>query len=338
MGSTDILASAVAVPLPSSVRGTITVSIDVEDWHQLVTRRWSGQLPECSHHVESQVDRVLDIMDAHGVKGTFFVLGLVARAKPALVRKLADRGHEIGSHGTQHVPLHLLERRDVARELRESRELLADITGAPVVGFRAPEFSITEKNLWVLEEIAAAGYRYDSSIYPIVHPRYGVSTFARGPVKLTLETGPLWELPLATLPLATKNVPIAGGGYFRLFPGIALEQALRSLTRRGEHVMLYFHPYEFSSTPLTLAADVLPTSPVGRAKAAAWFVLQRLGRTRLPARAERAAKVARAIRCLDLVDALEVLDRTKQDGSHAISPASEVVSPSPSRSIADVRN
>lgn len=292
-------------PLPESVRGSITVSIDLEDWHQLVTRRFSGQLPACSANVDAQTDELLGVLDAHGLRATFFVLGLVARERPELVKRIAALGHEIASHGVEHHQLFKLDRAGVRAELRDSKKLLSDVTGQEVAGFRAAEFSIVASNCWALEELAEAGYRYDSSIYPIVHRRYGIADFPRSPARVSLPTGALWELPIGTLDTRWGNLPIGGGGYFRLLPGLALETAVRHLTGRGEHVMLYFHPYEFSRERLSLGPGELPPSPVARLRAALWIALQGVGRGRLRPRAERTIDVTRAIRAIDLVDELE---------------------------------
>ena len=315
------------------MRGTVTVSVDIEDWHQLVMRRMTGTMPDCSANVEDQTARVLDVLDERGVRGTFFVLGLVARAKPTLVKRIAERGHEVASHGIQHVPLHRLDRAAVRADLRDSRSLLSDLVGQDVAGFRAPEFSIMEENDWALEEVAAAGYRYDSSIYPIAHRRYGIRSFPRGPARLTFGDRQLWELPLGTLHTDLGNLPIGGGGYFRLLPGAVLERAIRSVTSHGENVMLYFHPYEFAGSRLTLDRDALPTGPGARAKAQVWLALQAMGRSRLPGRARRAIGVARAVRAIDLIDALDEI-------THA-APANGAGTPAQaatSRRIHDVRN
>jgi peptidoglycan-N-acetylglucosamine deacetylase len=297
-------------PLPAALQGTVTLSVDVEDWHQLVTRRWTGETPECSPHVESQVARVLDVLDRHGARATFFVLGAVSRAKPALVRRIADAGHEIASHGISHTPLHLLDRAAVRAELRDSREQLRDIAGVDVVGFRAPEFSIQKRNLWVLEEIAAAGYRYDSSIFPIAHRRYGIRDFARSPVQIRFDSGTsLWELPLATLGTRFGNLPIAGGGYFRVLPGRILARTIGSVARRGELAMLYFHPYEFATRELSVSREMLPEGMAPRLKARTWFALQALGRSRLPGKLERIVSSSHFARAIDIVDALAA-DRT----------------------------
>ncbi len=294
------------IPLPAALRATVTVSIDVEDWHQLVTRRFSGALPDCSANVDAQTDRVLETLDTHGIRATCFILGLVAREKPALVRRIADAGHEIASHGMMHVPFQQLSRDEVRAELADSRKLLSDIVSADVVGFRAPEFSIVEDNRWVLEEVAAAGYRYDSSIFPVRHRRYGIRTFARTPSLMTLPSGrTLWELPIGTLPTVYGNLPIAGGGYFRLLPGLVLERVFRSLARDGDHAMLYFHPYEFTRSRLALEAAAMPRSPKAKARARMWLALQAIGRGRLPGRVERVLRSSRSVRGVDLVDALE---------------------------------
>ncbi|AKU95489.1 Polysaccharide deacetylase [Labilithrix luteola] len=281
------------------------MSIDIEDWHQLVARRFSGRLPECSVNVETQTDQILEILDTCAIRATFFVLGLVARAKPELVRRISARGHEIASHGMIHVPLTQLDRARVRAELRDSKALLADVSGTNVVGFRAPEFSIVASNRWALDEIAAAGYRYDSSIYPIAHRRYGIRSFSRRPSRLQLASGPLWELPLGTVPTPFGNLPIAGGGYYRMLPTVVLECAMRLLAGRREHTMLYFHPYEFSTSRLSLEHDALPTSPDGRLMAEVWLALQAIGRHHLRNRAERAFRASRTIRSVDLVDELE---------------------------------
>ncbi len=321
------------IALPPSMQGTITVSVDVEDWHQLVGRKLSGRLPACSPHVEDQTARLLDVLDERGVRGTFFVLGLVARERPHLVKRIAERGHEIASHGVQHVPLHRLEPSAVRADLRDSRALLSDLVGRDVAGFRAPEFSIVEENDWVLEEVAAAGYRYDSSIYPITHRRYGIPSFPRGPSRLVLGDKHLWELPLGTLATGIGNVPIGGGGSFRLFPSAVLERAIRSVTAHGGHVMLYFHPYEFTHTRLSVERRELPSDIAARMRARTWLALQAMGRSRLPSRARRAIGLARAVRAIDLVDELD-----RRPASAAPSPTVGSVEPAAARRTHDVRN
>lgn len=295
------------VPLPGAMRGKVTISVDVEDWHQLVTRQLWGRLPECSPHVETQTERVLALLEARDVRATFFVLGLVAQARPALVRRIAGCGHEIASHGMEHVPFQRLDRARVRAELRDSRALLSDIVGHDVVGFRAPEFSIGNANSWVLDEVADAGYRYDSSIFPIRHRRYGVHDFARGPAVLSLARHELWELPMGTfpLPLGAGNVPVAGGGYFRLFPGRVLSRAFSALDARGDHAMLYFHPYEFTRQRLEVADEFYPRGLGDRLRAHVSLGLSAIARERLPQRLAHLLRSFQTVRAVDLVDALE---------------------------------
>lgn len=293
-------------PLPSELRGSMTVSIDVEDWHQLVTRRLRDELPSCSAHVETQTNGLLDRLDAAGIKGTFFILGLVARERPELVRAIAERGHEIGSHGISHTPLFQLGPGELLGELEDSRKLLEDISGTPVTGFRAPEFSVRPDNLDALDAVARAGYRYDSSIFPIVHRRYGVPGFNRGPCRVRTPGGhDLWELPLATLGIGKTSLPLAGGGYFRLLPARVLRAMFRRNNARGEYSMLYFHPYEFSKERLALPSSAMPVDAKKRAKAHAWLALQAIGRQRVQGRFDRVVRDGRFVRACDVVATLE---------------------------------
>lgn len=293
--------------LPPTLHGSMTVSIDVEDWHQLVTRRFRDELIDCTSNVERQTEGLLDRLDAANIKGTFFVLGLVAKAKPHLVRAIAERGHEIGSHGISHVPLFKLDRATLQAELTDSRKLLEDISGTEVAGFRAPEFSVRPDNLEALDAIALAGYRYDSSIFPIVHRRYGVPGFARGPVKITTPGGhSLWELPLATMAVGKTSLPLAGGGYFRLLPAAILRAMFQRNASHGEFSMLYFHPYEFADERLALPDSGLPLDAKQRAKAKVWLAIQAIGRQRVQARFDRVVSAfPKFIRANDLINALE---------------------------------
>lgn len=293
-------------PLPSDLRGSMTVSIDVEDWHQLVTRRLRDELPACSRHVDAQTKGLLERLDAAGIKGTFFILGLVAKERPELVRAIADRGHEIGSHGISHTPLFQLGSDALLRELEDSRKLLEDISGTAVTGFRAPEFSVRPDNLDALDAVARAGYRYDSSIFPIVHRRYGVPGFNRGPCRVRTPGGyDLWELPLATMGIGKASLPLAGGGYFRLLPARVLRAMFRRNSARGEFSMLYFHPYEFSQERLSLPSSALPADPKRRAKAHAWLAIQAIGRGRVQGRFDRVVRGGSFVRACDLVASLE---------------------------------
>ncbi len=131
--------------LPPAIRGTVTLSIDLEDWHQLVTRRFTGRWPAASRHVDEQSDRLLELLNAMNIRATFFVVGSLAQSRPGLVRRIAVLGHEVGSHGMLHLLLRGLDRLQIRAELEDSRKLLSDVSGQDVVGFRAPEFSIVQQ-------------------------------------------------------------------------------------------------------------------------------------------------------------------------------------------------
>lgn len=186
-------------------------TIDVEDWFQVenyasvIERdRW----PELELRVEANVDRLLALLAAKDVRATFFILGWVAERVPELVRRVARAGHEVASHGWSHRPIWNLTREQFAQEVRRSRELLCKLSGQDVTGYRAPTFSITRETLWALESLAAAGYRYDSSIFPVHHDRYGIPD---APLAIHRRDEGLWEVPLSVFQAGSLRLPVAGG-------------------------------------------------------------------------------------------------------------------------------
>jgi polysaccharide deacetylase family protein (PEP-CTERM system associated) len=205
-----------------------------DEWDQLVSR------------VEPQTLRVLELLDAHGVAATFFVVGWVAERRPGLVREIHRRGHELGCHGYAHVPIYRMDRRRFREDLRRARQAVEDAAGTAVVGYRAPTCSVVEHTLWALEVLAEEGFRYDSSVFPIRHDRYGIPGAPRFPYRVQLGEGrELVEFPLTTVRLGGQNLPVAGGGYFRVLPYPLLRAALRAVNRHEEMpVMIYLHPWE----------------------------------------------------------------------------------------------
>lgn len=233
---------------------THTLSIDVEEYfhaanlgHVAPARTWR-RLPS---RVEYSTQKVLDLFDRCNVKGTFFVLGCVAARCPKLVQEIARRGHEVGSHGYAHQLAFDQTPRQFARDVSRSKRLLEDLAGAPVLGYRAPNFSIREKNSWAYDALIAAGYRYDSSVYPVWHPRYENLKAPTQPFVIRREGGSLLEFPLATVPLAILGkeyrLPTAGGAYWRLLPGLYTRWGLQRLLNRGDSIHCYAHPWEFDS-------------------------------------------------------------------------------------------
>lgn len=227
------------------------LTIDVEDWHQLVQWKCSGELPSCSKNVVSLTEQLLDHLDGSGVRATFFVLGLVAQAYPDLVRRIQRSGHEIGSHGFSHRLVYRQSQREFREETHRSKSLLEDLLGTEVLGYRAAEFSITNDSLWALDALAELGFGYDSSVFPIAGPRYGIPTAPTHPTRITTPGGgSIVEFPLTAFAAAGRQWPVGGGGYFRLMPYAWTRSILRRVNCEGRPFVAYFHPYEFSVTPL----------------------------------------------------------------------------------------
>jgi polysaccharide deacetylase family protein (PEP-CTERM system associated) len=220
------------------------LSIDLEDWHQLFRRKLTGELREPSESVVAATHELLDLLDQTGVRATFFVVGLLAEARPELVREVARRGHEIGSHSQNHELIYRMTPDTFRDEMRDARHRLEDIASVPVVGFRAPEFSVQSVDHWCFEALVQAGFRYDSSVFP-VKARYGIPGAPTAPFSLSTKSGPLDEFPLASYQLLGRRLPVAGGTYWRFLPGALLARALADLEARDVPAVLYFHPYEF---------------------------------------------------------------------------------------------
>lgn len=214
----------------------IALTVDVEDWFDGLGL--SARAPA----VEGHVDRILALLAGHGRLGTFFVLGDLARRHPGLVRRIAAAGHEIACHGADHTHLARLDPARLAAGLRATRPLLEDLAGVPVQGFRAPFFSIGPATAWALDEIAAAGFQYDASIYPGPNDRYGWPGAPDHPVRHAA-TG----LVLAPIPMFHRWLPIgySGGAYLRMLPWRAVRWAAR---RRRDPLIVYAHPWEFADT------------------------------------------------------------------------------------------
>ena len=226
------------------------LTFDIEDWHQLVEWKLNGAVPACSRHVIAQTHDILEMLAARGVRATFFVLGLVAQAYPALVREISAAGHEIGSHGWSHELIYRQRRDQFAGETRRAKALLEDTIGGPVRGYRAAEFSITAQSRWALDVLAESGFAYDSSIFPIKGRRYGIPGTPLGPHTIRTSAGELLEVPLTAVKRGNRCWPVGGGGYFRLLPYAVTRGAIEQVNASGRSAIVYFHPYEFSGTRL----------------------------------------------------------------------------------------
>lgn len=228
----------------AAVKNALT--IDVEDWHQLVEWKLNGALPRCSSHVVGQTDELLDLLAARGIHATFFVLGLVAAAHPDLVRRIAGAGHEVGSHGWSHELIHNQTREAFTEETRRSKGVLEDVLGRSVDGYRAAEFSVTDQSRWALEVLSEAGFTYDSSIFPIAGRRYGIPATPLGPHIVRTPAGNITEVPLTAVERGGRRWPVGGGGYFRILPYAVTRGAISDVNATGRAAIVYFHPYEFS--------------------------------------------------------------------------------------------
>ncbi|WP_404362201.1 XrtA system polysaccharide deacetylase [Marinobacter sp.] len=225
------------------------MSIDVEDYFHVAAlsgvirpNQWAS-LPS---RVEQNTERLLELFDRHDVRATFFVLGWVADRYPDLIRKLADHGHEIASHGYSHQLIYNQTPEVFREETIRSKGLLEDIIQKPVTGYRAASYSITKDSLWALDILAELGFEWDSSIFPIRHDRYGIPDSPRAPYTIETAQGrELREFPLTTAKLLGVTLPAAGGGYFRQFPYPLFRYLFRRASEGGTRPqMFYLHPWE----------------------------------------------------------------------------------------------
>ena len=227
---------------------TNALTIDVEDYFQVSAfapyiARSEWERREC--RVERNVERILEMLAAHGVKATFFTLGWIAERYPALVRRIAAAGHEIASHGYGHLRIHEQTPAEFSQDIRKAKTVLEDLAGAPVKGYRAPSFSIDRSTFWAFDEIAKAGYQYSSSVYPVRHDLYGMPDAPRVPYR---PRGDLLEIPVTTARLLNRNVPAGGGGYFRLLPYAVSRGLIRRVNEaEGRPAVFYFHPWELDA-------------------------------------------------------------------------------------------
>lgn len=228
-----------------SIRNAMT--IDVEDYFQVsaferhISREHWPSLP-C--RVEANIERILALLDAEKVKATFFTLGWIAEHYPAMVRRIVDNGHELASHGYSHQRVSDQNPHEFHQDVSRAKTLLEDIGGQPVIGYRAPSFSIGARNLWALDVLREAGYRYSSSIYPISHDHYGMPDAPRFAYYPRGRDG-LLEVPITTVRMMKKNLPSGGGGYFRLFPYVVSRWLLKRVNQEDRQPgIFYFHPWE----------------------------------------------------------------------------------------------
>jgi polysaccharide deacetylase family protein (PEP-CTERM system associated) len=222
------------------------MTVDVEDYFQVsafentISRDDWGNMPA---RLPRNIDKILEMFDRAGVKGTFFTLGWVCQNFPELVRNIAAAGHEIASHGIEHSRVGTFSQAEFRVDAEESRKRLEDVSGVPVIGYRAPSFSIGRNTLWAHDVLAEAGYTYSSSVFPIQHDHYGLPEAPRFPFRSS-KTGVL-EIPMSSLSMMGRNWPCSGGGYFRLLPVTYSKWAIRRINVKEQMpAVFYFHPWE----------------------------------------------------------------------------------------------
>jgi len=223
------------------------LSVDVEDWFQVLNMAGHidrGRWGEFELRCVDASKRLLDLFDRRGAKATFFCLGWVAERAPRLVAEIAAAGHEFGSHGYDHRMLHDLGREGFRAELLQTNRILADACGSAPRAFRACTWSVTSRTPWAIEELIAAGFDIDSSIYPVLHPDYGVRGAPSFPYQLVAGGSRILEVPPLCLDVLGRRIPVGGGGYLRLFPLAMLRLGLRQQERRGAPGCVYLHPWE----------------------------------------------------------------------------------------------
>ncbi|MCZ2341399.1 MAG: polysaccharide deacetylase family protein [Bacteroidales bacterium] len=292
--------TAVSVAEHAPTQPTVVLSFDVEEHHRIEAAAAlscpSDQRATYAVRMEETTRRILDRLAAYRVRATFYIVGEIARTHPGLIRDIAAAGHEIGSHGWDHRRVHTFTPESFRRDLVQSREALEEVSGTPVVGYRAPTFSVTRQTAWAVDVLAECGLRYDSSIFPVRHDRYGVPDAPRTPFLVAGPSRSLLELPPTTWRLAGQNLPVAGGGYFRLFPPFCMDRGIAQQHRLSLPVaMLYFHPWEFDPGQ--------PRLPLGRMSRWRTYV----GITKSNRRLERLLQNYQGLFCraIDIVNGLD---------------------------------
>jgi polysaccharide deacetylase family protein (PEP-CTERM system associated) len=223
-------------------------SVDVEDWYQVsdfedvvAPSSWDAH----ESRVVRNTERILGLLDEHGVKGTFFVLTWNAERHPDLVRRIARAGHEVASHGHRHRLIFDQTPAEFREDLRRSKALLEDLTGEPVLGYRAPSFSLTARSIWALDVLMEAGLRYDSSIFPVRDRLYGIPDARRFPFVIRREGDrELVEFPMSTARVLGRNWPLGGGAYLRVLPYPYIRWGMRRVNGEGQPALVYLHPWE----------------------------------------------------------------------------------------------
>lgn len=236
------------------------LTFDVEEHFQVSAfespmrrRHWD----QIASRVERNTERILDLLGKRDLRATFFVLGWVAERHPDLIRRIARGGHEVASHGYAHELITTQTPAQFREDVRRAKRTLEDLIGEPILGYRAPSFTITSETIWALPILVEEGHMYDSSVFPIFHDRYGLPGANPWCHRLETDAGPLWEVPPSTVRIAGIQLPVAGGGYFRLYPFRLLHWLLARVEATGHPLVMYLHPWELDPEQPKMSGPLL---------------------------------------------------------------------------------
>ncbi|MCG7992584.1 MAG: DUF3473 domain-containing protein [Candidatus Thiodiazotropha lotti] len=235
--------------MTSQNRQINAITVDVEDYYQVSAfnkQITKAEWESYESRVYDNTHRILKIFDDSNIKGTFFVLGWVAERNKKLINEISELGYEVACHGYSHDLVYNQTPETFLEETKQSKAIIEDIIGRPIKGYRAASYSITEKSLWALDILTECGFSYDSSIFPIMHDRYGIPGAKTMPHRLKTEKGnEIIEFPLSTVGVAKRRLPVSGGGYFRLFPYWLSKAGLNRVNRNDQMPFIfYMHPWE----------------------------------------------------------------------------------------------
>ncbi len=229
------------------------LTINLEDWFQASSFEGVIKYKEWKNYesrIEFTTQRLLALLSERGGKATFFVLGWIARKFPKLIKEIKNQGNEIASFGYAHKPINKLTEKKFYKDVEMSLNILEKIAGEKISGYRAPNFSLMEETLWAYEDLVDLGFKYDSSVFPVRNNSYGYPEAPRFPYLIkTKKGGRLLEIPLTTYPIMDKNIPIAGGGYLRLYPYWFIKKGIKKVNSQGKPAIIYLRPWELDPNP-----------------------------------------------------------------------------------------
>jgi polysaccharide deacetylase family protein (PEP-CTERM system associated) len=223
------------------------MTVDLEDWYHSIDSIPPEDWGKYESRLEANTEKVLELFERFGLRATFFVLGDAVQKYPELVRKIHAAGHEIATHGYGHRLVYRQSPDEFRSDLRKSLQIIEDLIGTKVLGYRAPYWTITKDSYWALEVLREEGIRYDSSIYPIKTYLYGIPDAPRFPYEVRGQAGSLIEVPPSTVTILGKKVPFSGGFYLRALPTWFILYGMGRINREGQPTVVYIHPPEFDA-------------------------------------------------------------------------------------------